>query len=128
MTGFSGVNHPNQAWGLLALIPGLYFALRQRRVHGELALWVLMLSSMVLSASIIFADNGWRVMYVTWPLVALFLSLGFVSPAAVRFPAHFRAVLSERGGVLLIAVVAALAIATPWVTRLLPTELARISA
>jgi hypothetical protein len=128
LAGYSGENSIIPERGLLVLMPGLFFTMWRKRAHGELLFWVLMFTSMIVSASIIFRDDGWRSMAATWPLVALFLSLGCSSPAAMNFPARCRPLLSARAGALMIAVVVALIIATPGLTRLwLGPEMARIA-
>jgi hypothetical protein len=117
-----------QKWALVALIPGLYCTMRRKQTLSEGIFWILVFASMIASVAIIFADDGWRVMFATWPLVALLLSFGFTSPATVIFPGRFRPTLSARAGVLLIAAVIMLVVITPGITRLWPgTELARIA-
>jgi hypothetical protein len=126
--GYRGGSHLPQEWSLLAFIPGLYFTIRGKLQRGELLLWILMFASMLVSAAIIFTDDGWRVMYATWPLVALFLSFGLVSSNTVIITPAPRPLLSVGAGISLIAVAVTLVIITPAITRLWPgTELVRIS-
>lgn len=120
MFGYPGVTHGLQEWGLLALIPGLYAILTFKRAPYELALWVFILISLIISAAIIFADDGARTMYATWPLVALFLSFGFVSPASASTTAYNGAAVSARLGILLISTVAILIVVFPALNRLWP--------
>jgi hypothetical protein len=72
---------------------------------------------MVASAMIVFADDGWRVFYATWPYVALFASLGAASPGALRFPASSFKMISLRHGAGLMAVLIALIVIAPAATR-----------
>jgi hypothetical protein len=129
VAGFSGEGYPHQEWALVLLLPGIFFALRRTPAHGELAFWLLMFASMAASAAIIFADDGWRVMYATWPLMALFFALGFSAPGALRVGSRFRPALSVRAGGLMVAVVVVLVLVTPAGTRLWPgSEMARAAA
>jgi hypothetical protein len=118
----SGYDNPSRfippaALGLL--LPGIFSAMWRNRARGELLFWILIFASMIASAAIIFRDDGWRTMTVTWPLVALFLALGCKSPRTVRLH-HLKPTFSFRSGVLLISTVVALVLLTPAVTRIWP--------
>jgi hypothetical protein len=79
-----------------------------------------MLTSMVASAALIFLDDGYRTMSVTWPLVALFLCSGCTSPATSGFGEEYKPLMRVRSGWLLIVCVVLAVITTPAVTRLWP--------
>ena len=101
---------------LLALVPGLYLAWR-KRTRRETAFWLLFVLSLTASAALVFADEGWRAMHATWPFVALFASLGFVSPLTTSSPSQ-RPLLSRRGAGYLIGVLAALTLVAPAAAQL----------
>ena len=101
---------------LLALVPGLYLAWR-KRTNGETAFWLLFVLSLTASAALIFADEGWRAMHATWPFVALFASLGFVSPLTTSLPSQ-RPLVSRRGAGYLIGAIAALTLVAPAAAQL----------
>ena len=129
LSGYGAGFHPRLLWLLLAFVPGFYLAFHERRRNGELLFWVLMFGSMAASVALVFADDGWRVMFATWPLVAFFFALGLTSPCAVvslrgREPSPF-----VRVAAACVAVVVVLAVVSPAVARLWPgAQLARVSA
>jgi hypothetical protein len=104
-------------WPVIFLVPGFCWALWYRGTWREMLFWVLFFLSMVASAAIIFADDGWRVFYATWPYVALFASLGAASPGALRFPAPPFKMISVRHGAVLIIILVALIMIAPAATR-----------
>jgi energy-coupling factor transporter transmembrane protein EcfT len=79
VTGYRGPIHVVPVYSLLFLVPGLIFTFTRNRARGELSFWFLMLVSIATSAAVILGDDGWRTLSVTWPFLALLLSLGFTS-------------------------------------------------
>jgi hypothetical protein len=120
VSGYANISRKMPKLALLALLPGVCLTLSRGRARGELAFWALVFSSMIASASIIFHDDGWRTMTVTWPLVALFLATGCTSPRTITFGHHLRPLLSARGGAVLISGAIALMLVAPAVTRIWP--------
>ena len=106
-------------WPMALLIPGIWWALRSRRSWREALFWTLMLASMAASAAIIFADDGWRVFFTTWPYVALLVSLGFASPGTVRIPVRASNAISLRSGTAAVASLIALTVIGPATARLI---------
>src|SRR5207302_8363531 len=53
---------------LLCLI-GISYTLFKRREHGEISFWLLLLASIVLSAAVVFHDDGRRVLAASIPLI-----------------------------------------------------------
>jgi hypothetical protein len=104
-------------WPLVFLVPGFSWAFWYRGTRRELIFWGLMLGSIASSAAIIFADEGWRVFYTTWPYVALFISLGFASPGVLRIPVPWFKSFSLRTGTVFVSILAGLMIVTPVATR-----------
>jgi hypothetical protein len=120
MAGYWNTNKVLPKWTVLAFLPGLIFYLRRNRAHGEASFWLLMFASMTASAMIIMRDDGFRVLFVTWPFVALFFSLAFAPPAAVPPPAGTPAQLSIRGGALLISLMVCAIVVAPGIIRIWP--------
>lgn len=110
---------------LAASLPGFYIAWR-RRAAGEMCFWSLMFGSLIASALVIFANDGWRTMHATWPFVALFLSFAVVSPASPRMAGP--PVISPRVASCLIAILAVLTAGLPAIARAWPgAELRQIA-
>jgi hypothetical protein len=108
-------SHPGDAlgwaWGLL-LLPGLIYVLRKRASFAE-RLWApIIAASIVLSAAVVLADDGWRILFVTHALMAAGLALGYVAPASVAVPDHLPGP-SSRFGFGMIAAATALLLAAP---------------
>ena len=59
---------------------GLAWTLARRREAGELSFWIMLLASMVASSAVVFADDGVRVLAVSYPLIWLLLSSGLAAP------------------------------------------------
>jgi hypothetical protein len=106
------------ALAALFLLPGLWFVLRCRASFAERTLWPLLGVSILLSAAVIFADDGWRVLSATHPLIACFVALGFGAPGVVtlsRFPLHWR----WQSGAALVAITAGLCLVIPVLSHVL---------
>lgn len=111
------------------LLPGIIISLSTRRAAGERSFWLLMFLSTVASAAIIFRDDGWRTLHVTWAFVALFASFGFVTPLRLVGVSAKRPAVSARLVGLSIVLVLLLVVATPWITdRWKRPELTQIAA
>jgi hypothetical protein len=80
----------------------------------------LFFASLIGSAALIFADDGWRVMHSTWPFVALFISFGFTYPLRSRSAMSREPLISARAGASLITVLIAFIVAAPAVARAWP--------
>jgi hypothetical protein len=106
-------------WPLIFLVPGFCWALWYRGTTRELLFWPLFFASIISSAAIVFADDGWRVFYVTWPYVALFVSLGFASPGVLRIPSQWSMPVSLRGGTAFVVLLVSLIMIAPATTRAL---------
>jgi hypothetical protein len=108
----------NLALAALFLLPGLWFVLRCRASFAERTLWLLLGVSILLSAAVVFADDGWRVLSATHPLIACFVVLGFSAPGVVtlsRFPFHWR----WQSGAALVAITAGLFLVIPVLSHVL---------
>ena len=104
-------------WPFLFLAPGFYWTLRYRATRGELIFWPLIFLSVIASAAIIFADDGWRVFYASWPFVALFFSLGFAAPGVLLFPAQSFQTVSLRRGTAFVGILICLIVIGPAASR-----------
>jgi hypothetical protein len=95
---------------------GLLYTARRAKPIG-LTFWILFWASLVLSASLIFFDDGARVLAASQPLMALFFAMGVSSP--VLLPAtetSSRGQISRYGvGGLLLA--ATLFVSVPWIAH-----------
>jgi hypothetical protein len=102
---------------MILLLPGLVFVALRRMSALERIFWTGLCASTTLSAAIIFADDGWRVLIVTNALFACFFAFGFVSPATVM-PRPASA-LSWKLGALLLVCLMATSVVAPGVARTL---------
>jgi hypothetical protein len=95
---------------------GLSFIVLRRAKPIELSFWTLLWASIVASASIVFADDGRRVLAASYPLIALFFAMGMSSPASQSIEAHsFRRLAPHGLWGLLVAVV--LFVSVPWIAH-----------
>jgi hypothetical protein len=95
---------------------GLSYVVLRRATPIELSFWMLLWVSIVASASIVFADDGRRVLAVSHPLIALFFALGMSDPRPTSVEVHSRRRLVPFGlGGLLVAAV--LLVGVPWIAH-----------
>jgi hypothetical protein len=59
---------------------GILFVVIPRARSTELIFWALTSASLTASAAFVFFDDGTRVLAVSFPLIALFLAIGFTNP------------------------------------------------
>ena len=91
-------------------LPGLAVYLVRARATDWL-LWALILLALAVSASLVFATAGWRVLYATHPVVALLLVIGLRSGApSFAAPVNARAALATLGSIALAFLLAPLAL------------------
>ncbi len=74
------INFPINIWWSMSLF-GMCWMLLRHRERNELLFWVLLLTSIFLSAPFVIFDDGWRVLSTSFPLMFLAISSGFISPA-----------------------------------------------
>ncbi|MBX9775401.1 MAG: hypothetical protein K2Y71_13455 [Xanthobacteraceae bacterium] len=65
----------------LLVLVSLVLTQRRRMARAEVVFWILLFLSSVLSAAIIFTDDGVRTLHVTHALLACVLAAGFSAPA-----------------------------------------------
>jgi hypothetical protein len=107
-------------------LAGLLCIAARRAKPVELTFWALLWASIVASSSIVFFDDGSRILSASYPLIALFFAMGLSSPVLApkktpspkETPSLSR--LSRYGSLGLI-VTAALFVCVPWIAyRLSP--------
>lgn len=98
----------------LALMPLLWVVWRNRMPSLERSFWVTLGLSMVASAAIIFADDGWRAMHVTHVFAACFLALGFTSNPTLETAPLVR----WQTGAAILTTAMVLFVAAPWLSHL----------
>jgi hypothetical protein len=87
----------------ILLIPGWIYMLKQQRGLSILSFGSVLLLSTMLSAAVIFGNDGLRVLHVTHPFIAMMLATGFSAPLSLRAPDD-RPILSWRSGASAIGV------------------------
>jgi hypothetical protein len=109
-------------FSVISLI-GILFVWTKRREVGEISFWLFLWASVLVSASIVFPEDGRRVLVATHVLLCVFVAMGFTSPAAMLpirkqpDPALFR------GGVGALATATLLLLGIPWLAhQLSPTR------
>ncbi len=103
--------------GMLALVPGLLYAWRRRMSKAERWLWAGLFASVLVSAAIIYADDGWRALHVTHVLAAGFWSSAFASPGVVTALDRVGSRSSWRPGAVALAIAAVVLLAVPMLAR-----------
>src|SRR5205085_142802 len=93
---------------------GFYFVRRSDSV--ELSFWMLFWSSLLLSASIVYFDDGNRVLAASQPLIALFFAAGFGNPSLTTTARSPHAKLTRYTALALVAA-AVLFVSTPWLVH-----------
>jgi len=112
---------PRQLLTQISLI-GLAFIAIRRLKAVELAFWILLWVSIIASASMVYGDEGSRVLAASHPLIALFFAIGISSPVLAPVITPSRPKLSRYGALGLIAT-AALFVCVPWIAyRFSPIE------
>ena len=85
MEQYSRIGHVDRDYlnaGLLLMIPGWWYLLRQPGRCLLLSFSLVLFVSSALSSAVIFANDGTRTMIVTYAFMALFASLGFSAPGS----------------------------------------------
>lgn len=59
---------------------GIGFVLLRRNEPGERLFWLLLITSAIASSAFVYFDDGRRVLVASYPLFALFLTMGLMSP------------------------------------------------
>jgi hypothetical protein len=121
LKGYSlAIPEPNWFWRntLTAVcLIGLLYAAGRRMTGLELAFWTLVWASIVGSASIIYADDGARTLAASHPLIALFLAIGFSSPATSAPTGALPSSRLSQYGALGLILAAALFVCVPWLAH-----------
>jgi hypothetical protein len=111
---------PNVLWlPNLLLLPGLIYVLGWRASRAERLLWLAFAISIPMSAAVVLADDGWRVLYATHVFIVCFFALGFAAPGVVTIPNSMATAWSWRGGAAVIMAMGVLFIIIPELSRVL---------
>ena len=102
---------------LCVSIVGLFFAVLRRRERGELLFWALLWSSIIASASIVYFDDGNRVLAVSYVIIWLFFAVGFANPMAAAPVNEDNPPRLNRYGIVCFAVMTFLLFGTPWIAH-----------
>ena len=102
---------------------GILFVWSERRKVGEVSFWLFLWASVLVSASIVFLDDGRRVLLATHALLCVFVAMGFTAPGAM-LPIRKQPDASLfRGGVAALAIATLLFLGIPWLAhQLSPTR------
>jgi len=103
--------------GMLALIPGLLYSWRKRASTAERSFWIALFVSVIMSAAIIYADDGWRALHVTHVFAACFWSLAFAVPGVMTSRNLAASPWRWQSGAALITVMAAIFLVVPVLAR-----------
>jgi hypothetical protein len=115
----TAIQEPSWLWrNLLTAISlaGLLSIAMQRARAVELRFWMLLWASILASSSLIYFDDGTRVLAASHPLIALFFTMGFSNSVSLQGQRPLPSG-SSRYGWLGLAIVAALFVCVPWVTH-----------
>jgi len=82
---------------LILLLPGWIYLVKQERDLVVLSFGLVLFVSTVLSAAVIFGNDGFRAMHATHPFVAMVIATGFTAPLSLRAPDEWP-ILSWRSG------------------------------
>jgi hypothetical protein len=117
--GYGVIPEPKWLWrnSLSAVcFIGLLIAAR-RMTAVELTFWALVWASIGASASLIYFDDGARTLAASYPLIALFFSVGMSNPAAAPPRRPLPSSRLSRYGALGLTVTAALFVCIPWMAH-----------
>jgi hypothetical protein len=95
---------------------GLVYIAARRAKPLELSFWTLLWTSIVVSSSMVYFDDGPRTLAASHPLMALFFAIGMSSPQSVPSEAPLRLRL-WRYGCLGLVVAAVLFVCVPWIAH-----------
>jgi hypothetical protein len=106
---------------------GLLYGATQRAKAVELTFWTLLWASIVASSSVVYLEDGSRVLAASHPMMALFFAFGMSSFASAPAEAPSRSRLSRNGFVGLIAA-GMLFVGIPWMAYRLSSIGTMVSA
>lgn len=115
----TAIKEPSWLWrNLLTAISfaGLVFVAIRRTQAVELSFWMLLWVSILASSSLIYFDDGARVLAASHPLIALFFAMGLSNSVSLQGqrPLPSR---SSRYGWLGLAIAAVLFVCVPWIAH-----------
>jgi len=116
VTGFGGLEWWKRgaaALALLMVLPWLLFTWRNLMSPSERAFWVTLNASILLSAGLMFADDGWRALHATHAFQACLLACAFAGPGAVSLPFAVKRPRQWQSGAAIIGVAATLFLWVP---------------
>src|SRR5262249_22010413 len=120
VTGYGPMSWWTQAaagLAMLATLPGLLSTFRHRATASERWFWLALFLGVLLSAAVIYADDGWRAMHVTHAFAACLLALAFAAPGVVSVPRSPRWRPQWKAGVAALGVMAVLLLLAPFLSR-----------
>ncbi len=107
----------------LVSVVGLIFVFIKGREKGEILFWMLLWLSVIASASIVYFDDGDRVLAVSYVLLSLFFALGFASPKAAAQVGEAHQRILKLFGISSFAIMTLLFLGLPWLAyRLSPVR------
>jgi len=101
----------------LATLPGLLFTWRHRASPSERWFWLALFLGILLSAAVVYADDGWRTLHVTHAFAACFLALAFAAPGVVSVPRSLRRRRQWKAGAATMGAMAVLLLLVPALSR-----------
>lgn len=105
---------------------GLLHIVVRRAKAAELTFWMLLWTSIVASASIIYFEDGARALAASHPLIALFFAMGMSNPTSEQGETLASSSRWSRYGAFGLIVVAMLFVCIPWMAhRFFPVETIR---
>ena len=121
--------HLSADWALLligALIISTLAVNYRRWTLAEICFWPLLFVTVVISAAIVFGDDGWRTLFVTHALVACFLATGFAAPVTMITGDTVPTLRWRPAALIAIGIAAVLLIAPATARTLLRLEVGRL--
>ncbi len=116
-TGTVPAFFPKVPWLIVAVL-GLIRVSRARQMSkNEVLFWIMFGASMLASASVVFADDGIRVLCVSYPILFLLIATAFTTRDMTTQPVASKARISYAAAALIVVCIAVTSLSLPWLAH-----------